>query len=170
MNRKNKPRYRPSSGCLIFGVVFIAFFAVIFYRPFSILISSFRTLHPDFAYLSRQVPLIKFPKNAKILGSELSSGFQDRWLYLKIEIDKKDVDKFVASLPKPIELSRTESQVPSTTGGPSWWDPGSPHKFIYATVPEPYGRSSRFPMRLLIKMDNHRHAIIYVEWMVTGWF
>ena len=77
------------------------------------------------ADLAREVSL-SFPASARLIGFTRENGMDD-YLRFKVEIDAKDLDSFLASLPMPSEAFRTGARgfLGSDDG---YWDPHrAPH-------------------------------------------
>lgn len=102
---------------------------------------------------------VKDPANRRF---EIIPGPDDA-IWLKIEMDRKDVDSFLAVSPFAGEpLAETDRG----TTGPSdqpWWDADRRGRFRSGQATRPQARY----LNILIDMDGGERAVIYLEWYTT---
>jgi len=112
---------------------------------------------------------IQFPPSARLTHSYYTV-WQDWFLYAKVEIDRADVDRFIAALPSPEELSGIDrlfviNALSDWNKHASWWDPDSARDFIVVEIHRgPPPNSGEFDLlQLLINLDDPNQAVIYLN-------
>ena len=105
---------------------------------------------------------LTFPESTRPLNSyEEVSGIDDS-VYLKVEIDQKDVDTLISKSPfATAELSTDESSLQSDSR--EWWDPDSVKDFKSGEVRLPDGTY----LRILIDFTHAQKPIVYLQWFET---
>jgi len=110
---------------------------------------------------------IQFPPSARLTHSYYTR-WQDWFLYAKVEIDRADVNRFIAALPSPEELSRTDRLLVTNvlfgwSKHSSWWDPDSARDFIAGRYEMLHGEEYAYSsLEFLINLDDPNQAIIYL--------
>ena len=106
---------------------------------------------------------LRFPAGAKLVHGQ-NTSFEDSGITAKIEMNRADLGKFLASVPSQRAESRTD-RLGITDGivadGLTWWDPDSSKHFIAIRI-ERLGQRDLF--RILVGLDDPDRAVVYVDW------
>ncbi len=132
--------------------------------------------NPGVAEISKMTHL-GFPPSAELINSRLESWLTKQ-LYAVVRIDRPDVTSFVASFPQPAEVQSDDrlgitNNMCGEDAAPPWWDPDSARDFVAAVIELPLKFSDEEltdyditnTVSLLISMDDHQRAIIYLFWV-----
>ena len=114
---------------------------------------------------------LTFPPNTRVLGyyhakDPANRRFEiipspDDVIWLKIEIDRKDVEAFLATSPFAGKaLTQTDRGMMGALPGQSWWDADRPGHFLTGEAEHPQARC----LRILIDMDGGERAVVYLMW------
>lgn len=134
------------SGFITVGVMLL--FLALTYGPMY-----YRWAYPDFGNIA-SICSVKFPSNAKLIKRYRTSipGSQGYYMYVKVEMDKQDVKKFLASAYvsesgycDDSALVRFEMRRLGGTDVGEWWKPFSAKKFVAI---QPYVR-----LYMLVDLD-----------------
>ena len=117
---------------------------------------------PSLKELSRALQ-IEFPESARLLKGKLL-GMVGYTIYAKIEMDRADIDSFIASLPGSLSVSRGQRpDMDEQHAQWEWWDPSSARDFV-SIVGEYQLPGCTYPnrLRILIAMDDPERAVVYL--------
>ncbi|MCK4323673.1 MAG: hypothetical protein KAW89_04030 [Armatimonadetes bacterium] len=149
-------------------IALIAIVAILFVHHFRRVFGNVGTSAPPLEEISTLLS-IQFPPSARLIHSYYTA-WQDWALYAKVEIDRADVDRFIAALPSPEKLSRTDRLLVTNvlfdwSKHSSWWDPDSARDFIAVEIHRgPLPNSGEFALvYLLINLDDPNQAVIYLH-------
>lgn len=139
--------------------------------------AAWRYHHPGLAQISAHTSL-QFPPNARLVGSSFSTWL-DYSLNATIELAHADVESFLASVPRPYEVSKEDRYFLSLDFEepwrmPSWWNPDAAQKFIavkYEWMSPDGSRNERGiwdeTLELLIDLDHPKRAVLYIRWLAS---
>jgi hypothetical protein len=128
----------------------------------------------DALAVSAKVMRLTYPPNTRVLGyfhakDPANRRFEmipapDDMIRLKIEMDRKDVEAFLATSPFAGKaFTPTKRGMMGTLPGQSWWDADRPGNFQSGTAEPAPARH----LSILIDMDGGEKAVIYLTWFTT---
>ena len=109
-----------------------------------------------------EVTGLQFPASAKLVHGQ-NTSFEDSFYTAKVEMNRADLDKFLASVPSQRSESRTDRKGISNESvyGATWWDPDSNKHFIAIRAERP-SRGDLFC--ILVGLDDPDRAVVYIDW------
>ena len=105
---------------------------------------------------------VVFPQSARPIRITESHGMDDA-IFLKVEINRNDLGRFIQKSPFAAMVLRTDRHRLSPLKGLSWWDVASVANFQSGEVQLPDASY----LRILIALDNTAKAMLYLEWFET---
>ncbi|HET6454121.1 MAG TPA: hypothetical protein VFI02_06930 [Armatimonadota bacterium] len=120
---------------------------------------------PDLATITT-LTSVRFPPSARLVESRLSVHGVSEDIWAKIEIDKVDVDKFIAPFPKDWRATGLSfAKYASHPKKLPWWHPDTGKKLLtFLTSGEVKDSSKLFTLMMQINMDDAKKATIYLWW------
>ncbi len=106
---------------------------------------------------------ITFPKSTRALNISKVTGGPDDQIFLKIEIDRKDLDSLIKHSPfAGLEL-RSDRRFLLKERTLSWWDPDSVRSYKSAEARLPDAKY----LNILLDLDRDESTIVYLQWSET---
>ena len=105
---------------------------------------------------------VVFPQSARPIRISESHGMDDA-IFLKVEINRNDLARFIQGSPFAGMVLRTDRHRLSPRKRLSWWDVDSIANFQSGEVQLPDASY----LRILIGLDKPTKAMLYLEWFET---
>ena len=103
---------------------------------------------------------LTFPGSTRALNAAYESGGPDDAVFLKVEMDKQDLETFVKSGPfADIDLRNDRREVSSRKDLP-WWNPDAAKTYESGQVTLP----SNDVLNILIDLDGDKNSVVYLQW------
>ena len=106
---------------------------------------------------------ITFPKSTRALKIFKVTGGPDDGIFLKIEIDRKDLDSLIKHSPFASVELRSDRRSVLKDRTLSWWDPDSVRNYRSAQAGLPDARY----LNILLDLDRDEAITIYLQWLET---
>lgn len=103
---------------------------------------------------------LTFPESTRALNSAYESGAPDDAVYLKVEMEKRDVETFLKNSPFANAYLRSDQNpIPNRRDLP-WWNPDGAKTYKGGNVILP----SNGALHMLIDFDDEMKAVVYLTW------
>jgi hypothetical protein len=102
---------------------------------------------------------LTLPESTRPLNSYEEVSGPDDSVYLKMEIDEKDLDTLISKSPFATAEFRTD-ETPLQNGKLKWWNPTDAKNFKSSEVRLEDG----IVLRILVDLDNAQKPIVYLLW------
>jgi len=106
---------------------------------------------------------ITFPKSTRALKISKVTGGPDDGIFLKIEIDRKDLDSLIKNSPFAGQELRSDRRFVLKDPTLSWWDPDSVRNYRSAQARLPDAKY----LNILLDLDRDEINTIYLQWGET---
>jgi len=106
---------------------------------------------------------ITFPKSTRALNISKVTGGPDDQIFLKIEIDRKDLDSLIKHSPFARLELRSDRRFVLKERTLSWWDPDSVRNYRSAEAPLPDAKY----LNILVDLDHEHRIPVYLQWVET---
>jgi len=106
---------------------------------------------------------ITFPKSTRALNIYKVTGGPDDGIFLKIEIDRKDLDFLIKNSPFAGQELRSDRRSMLKVRTLSWFDPDSVRNYKSAQAPLPDAEY----LNILVDLDRDESTTIYLQWGET---
>lgn len=103
---------------------------------------------------------ITFPESTRPLNSYVEISGPDDAVYLKVEIDQKDLDTLISKSPFSTAEFRSDQTRLQNMNSIKWWTPGSAKNFKSSHVRFEDGDV----LNILVDLDNAQKPIVYLQW------
>ncbi|MGI8732285.1 MAG: hypothetical protein ACR2LM_03160 [Pyrinomonadaceae bacterium] len=103
---------------------------------------------------------LTFPESTRALNAAYESGGPDDAVFLKVEMDKQDVEAFVKHSPFANAYLRSDQSPIQNRQDLSWWNPDGAKTYKADQVILP----SNGALYMLVDFDDEMKAVVYLTW------
>ena len=111
----------------------------------------------------QKVMHLTFPAGTRGLNAREATGGPDDMLYLKVEIDREELDSFLEDSPFADANLRSDQKFVGNEKGQTWWRPDDVKTYKSAQVFLPQGEV----LNILLDFDQEKKVVIYLMWHET---
>jgi hypothetical protein len=106
---------------------------------------------------------IAFPPSTRALNIMRVTGGPDDAIYLKVEIDRNDLDALIRNSPFASAELRSDRRYVLKERSLSWWDPEGVNNYKSGQVSLPDAKY----LNILLDLDSNERIPIYLQWGET---
>ena len=106
---------------------------------------------------------LTFPGSTRGLNAREVTGGPDDALYLKVEIDKDELDSFLKKSPFADANLRNDQKFVGNEKGQTWWQPDDVKSYKSGQVSLTQGEV----LNILLDLDQDKKVVIYLLWHET---
>jgi hypothetical protein len=106
---------------------------------------------------------ITFPQSTRAVNIDKITGGPDDGIFLKIEIDRKEMDALIKSSPFASVELRSERRYVLKEPTLSWWNPESARNYKSGQAQLPDAKY----LNILLDLDGNERVTVYLQWGET---
>jgi hypothetical protein len=106
---------------------------------------------------------LSFPASTRALNAAAETGGPDDAVFLKVEMDKQDLETFVKNSPFANADLRNDQKQINNQKDLTWWNPDAARTYRSGQVMLP---SSEY-LNILIDFDHDKKIVVYLMWFET---